>query len=222
MLRLLVDSKTDREIAEELFISPRTASKHVGAILVKFDVGSRGEAAVHAAATRWSERRRISPPDLPTPTLSTRAAIGLDRGPRRSARPGLPRATTHRGHFLRSPRGGRPPMPRAGSPPYVYPLFKAPSIRRGMRNRTRTLCPVSLLDHPVVWDPGRIAMSMDDERWRSAADRQEGSPMQNFFFIETEVAHRRARVAARGRGRGAACPGAPAERTAGLVAIGAP
>ena len=31
-----------------LFISPRTASKHVGAILLKLDVMSRGEAAVHA------------------------------------------------------------------------------------------------------------------------------------------------------------------------------
>ena len=48
MLRLLVDSKTDREIAETLYISPRTASKHVGAILVKLDVASRGEAAVRA------------------------------------------------------------------------------------------------------------------------------------------------------------------------------
>ena len=32
---------------------------------------------------------------------------------------------------------------------------------------------------------------MDDERWRTAADRQEVSPMQNQFLIETEVAHRR-------------------------------
>jgi DNA-binding CsgD family transcriptional regulator len=48
VLRLLVDSKTDREIADTLFISPRTASKHVGAILAKLDVTSRGEAAVRA------------------------------------------------------------------------------------------------------------------------------------------------------------------------------
>jgi hypothetical protein len=32
---------------------------------------------------------------------------------------------------------------------------------------------------------------MDDERRRTAADRQEGSPVQNIFFIETEAAHRR-------------------------------
>jgi predicted ATPase/DNA-binding CsgD family transcriptional regulator len=48
VLRLLVDGRTDREIAESLFISPRTASKHVGGILIKLDVTSRGEAAVHA------------------------------------------------------------------------------------------------------------------------------------------------------------------------------
>ena len=48
VLQLLVDGKTDREIADALFISPRTASKHVGGILLKLDVMTRGEAAVHA------------------------------------------------------------------------------------------------------------------------------------------------------------------------------
>jgi predicted ATPase/DNA-binding NarL/FixJ family response regulator len=48
VLRLLVVGKTDREIAETLFISPRTASKHVASILAKLDVASRGEAAVYA------------------------------------------------------------------------------------------------------------------------------------------------------------------------------
>jgi DNA-binding CsgD family transcriptional regulator/class 3 adenylate cyclase len=48
VLRLLVAGRSDREIAERLFISPRTASKHVGRILAKLDVGSRGEAAVRA------------------------------------------------------------------------------------------------------------------------------------------------------------------------------
>ena len=46
VLRLLVAGQTDREIADTLFISPRTASKHVGAILAKLDVASRGDAAV--------------------------------------------------------------------------------------------------------------------------------------------------------------------------------
>jgi predicted ATPase/DNA-binding CsgD family transcriptional regulator len=52
VLRLLVASRTDREIAETLFISPRTASRHVGAILAKLDVASRGEAAVYAVRHR--------------------------------------------------------------------------------------------------------------------------------------------------------------------------
>jgi hypothetical protein len=32
---------------------------------------------------------------------------------------------------------------------------------------------------------------MDDERWRTAADNKEVSHVQNYFFIETEAAHRR-------------------------------
>jgi non-specific serine/threonine protein kinase len=48
VLRLLVAGCSDREIAETLFISRRTASKHVGAILAKLDVASRAEAAVLA------------------------------------------------------------------------------------------------------------------------------------------------------------------------------
>jgi class 3 adenylate cyclase/DNA-binding CsgD family transcriptional regulator len=48
VLRLLVAGRSDREIAERLFISSRTASKHVGNILAKLDVGSRAEAAVRA------------------------------------------------------------------------------------------------------------------------------------------------------------------------------
>ncbi len=48
VLRLLVTGCSDREIAERLFISARTASKHVGHILAKLGVGSRGEAAVRA------------------------------------------------------------------------------------------------------------------------------------------------------------------------------
>jgi DNA-binding CsgD family transcriptional regulator len=48
VLRLLVTGRTDREIADAFYISPRTASKHVGAILAKLDVASRAEAAVLA------------------------------------------------------------------------------------------------------------------------------------------------------------------------------
>jgi predicted ATPase/DNA-binding CsgD family transcriptional regulator len=48
VLRLLVAGQTDREIGANLFISPRTTSKHVGAILAKLAVASRAEAAVLA------------------------------------------------------------------------------------------------------------------------------------------------------------------------------
>ncbi|MGH3243832.1 MAG: response regulator transcription factor, partial [Spirillospora sp.] len=45
VLRLLARGRTNREIAEELFISPKTASVHVSHILAKLGVSSRGEAA---------------------------------------------------------------------------------------------------------------------------------------------------------------------------------
>jgi predicted ATPase/DNA-binding CsgD family transcriptional regulator len=48
VLRQLVAGRSDREIGEALFISPRTASRHVGAILAKLEVSSRGEAAMYA------------------------------------------------------------------------------------------------------------------------------------------------------------------------------
>jgi predicted ATPase/DNA-binding CsgD family transcriptional regulator len=48
VLDLLIDGKTDREIAAALYISPRTASSHVSAILHKLGAGSRAEAAVLA------------------------------------------------------------------------------------------------------------------------------------------------------------------------------
>jgi DNA-binding CsgD family transcriptional regulator len=48
VLRLLVDGRSNREIAGMLFISPRTASTHVGRILEKLGVGSRAAAASYA------------------------------------------------------------------------------------------------------------------------------------------------------------------------------
>ncbi|WP_370531819.1 LuxR C-terminal-related transcriptional regulator [Streptomyces venezuelae] len=40
--------RTNRQIAEELFISPKTASVHVSNILAKLGVAGRGEAAALA------------------------------------------------------------------------------------------------------------------------------------------------------------------------------
>ncbi|MFG1809765.1 AAA family ATPase [Streptomyces sp. NPDC049040] len=48
VLRLVADGRTNRQIAEELFISPKTASVHVSNILAKLTVSTRGEAAALA------------------------------------------------------------------------------------------------------------------------------------------------------------------------------
>jgi DNA-binding CsgD family transcriptional regulator len=48
VLRLLVEGKSDREIAEELYISRHTAMRHVSHILAKLGVESRTAAAAHA------------------------------------------------------------------------------------------------------------------------------------------------------------------------------
>jgi DNA-binding CsgD family transcriptional regulator len=48
VLRLLVDGHTDREIAEALFVSPRTVGGHVSRILAKLEVETRRGARAHA------------------------------------------------------------------------------------------------------------------------------------------------------------------------------
>jgi DNA-binding CsgD family transcriptional regulator len=48
VLRLLVEGKSDREIAEALYISPRTVMRHVSNILGKLEVESRTAAATYA------------------------------------------------------------------------------------------------------------------------------------------------------------------------------
>jgi DNA-binding CsgD family transcriptional regulator/tetratricopeptide (TPR) repeat protein len=48
VLRLLVDGRTNRQIAGELFIGEKTAGTHVSSILGKLDVASRAEAAAFA------------------------------------------------------------------------------------------------------------------------------------------------------------------------------
>lgn len=48
VLRLLAEGRSNRQIGEELFISPKTVSVHVSRILSKLGVASRGEAAAAA------------------------------------------------------------------------------------------------------------------------------------------------------------------------------
>ncbi|WP_405011480.1 AAA family ATPase [Kitasatospora sp. NBC_01539] len=52
VLRLLALGRTNRQIAEELYISPKTASVHVSNILAKLGVAGRGEAAAVAHRLR--------------------------------------------------------------------------------------------------------------------------------------------------------------------------
>jgi DNA-binding CsgD family transcriptional regulator len=52
VLRLVAAGRSNREIAAELFISPKTASVHVSNILGKLGAASRGEAAAKALALR--------------------------------------------------------------------------------------------------------------------------------------------------------------------------
>lgn len=57
VLRLVAAGRSNRQIAEELFISPKTASVHVSNILAKLGVSGRGEAAALA------HRLRLFPSD---------------------------------------------------------------------------------------------------------------------------------------------------------------
>ncbi len=54
VLKLIVEGKTDRQIADELFISSGTASRHVANILHKLDVRSR------SAAAAWAIRNDVT------------------------------------------------------------------------------------------------------------------------------------------------------------------
>ncbi|WSQ00945.1 AAA family ATPase [Streptomyces sp. NBC_01232] len=62
VLRLVAAGSTNRKIAEELFISPKTASVHVSNILAKLGVTGRGEAAALAHRLRlFAEPSPVSP-----------------------------------------------------------------------------------------------------------------------------------------------------------------
>jgi DNA-binding CsgD family transcriptional regulator len=55
VLRLVAAGRSNRDIANQLFISPKTASVHVSNILGKLGVASRGEAAAKAHALRLAD-----------------------------------------------------------------------------------------------------------------------------------------------------------------------
>ena len=55
VLRLVAAGRSNRDIANELFISPKTASVHVSNILGKLGAASRGEAAAKAHALRLAD-----------------------------------------------------------------------------------------------------------------------------------------------------------------------
>jgi DNA-binding CsgD family transcriptional regulator len=55
VLRLVSAGRSNREIAAELFISPKTASVHVSNILAKLGAASRSEAAAKAHALHLFE-----------------------------------------------------------------------------------------------------------------------------------------------------------------------
>ena len=58
ILRLLADGKTNRQIADELFLAEKTVKNYVSNLLSKMGMSRRTEAAVYAA--RIAERRRGS------------------------------------------------------------------------------------------------------------------------------------------------------------------
>ena len=71
MLRLLATGHTNREIGQQLFISPKTASVHVTSILRKLAVRDRVQAAAVAI--------RLGLADPPIPGGDKPPAAGLEQ-----------------------------------------------------------------------------------------------------------------------------------------------
>ena len=61
VLRLLADGRSDREIATDLFISPKTVGLHVSHLMAKLGVASRAAAVAHVHRHRFAET--LMPPE---------------------------------------------------------------------------------------------------------------------------------------------------------------
>jgi len=72
VLHLLVEGRSNRQIAEQLFISGKTVSVHVTNILAKLGVHSRLEAAARAPNWAWTARPPIADVDFVGDWLSSR------------------------------------------------------------------------------------------------------------------------------------------------------
>jgi DNA-binding NarL/FixJ family response regulator len=60
VVRLVAVGRTNREIARELFLSPRTIDMHVQSILLKLDCRSRADAARRGSRARAPERGGVA------------------------------------------------------------------------------------------------------------------------------------------------------------------
>ena len=61
VLRLLADGRSDREIAAQLFISPKTVGLHVSHLMAKLGVASRAAAVAHVHRHRFAEAHPTPP-----------------------------------------------------------------------------------------------------------------------------------------------------------------
>ena len=52
ILRLMANGKENKEIAQELFISPQTVKNHISNILAKLQMENRIQAAIYAVQNR--------------------------------------------------------------------------------------------------------------------------------------------------------------------------
>jgi len=64
VLSLLVEGLSQPEIAEKLFISPKTVGKHIEHILAKLGVHNRAQAVALAFRDELTENHRLSPADV--------------------------------------------------------------------------------------------------------------------------------------------------------------